>query len=103
VQQQSLAGRRDADLRTHYNPGGSARSMKGLSRIIERGQTSSVSIGFCRTWIVGIAAIRRTRAGARSACFGTLQNRLPKELKLAGITDIEAALSRHPRGLSLCA
>ena len=35
--------------------------------------------------------IRRRRAGARSGLFRTLEDRLPKELALAGITEIDAA------------
>src|SRR3984957_1192160 len=35
--------------------------------------------------------IRRRRAGAPSGCFGTLQGRLPKELRLAGLKTVEAA------------
>ena len=34
---------------------------------------------------------RRRRAAAPSGCSGTLQDRLPKELRLAGITSVEAA------------
>ena len=47
--------------------------------------------GRSRNWASSILEPIRRRPEAVGTMFGTLQDRLPKELRLAGITDIEAA------------
>ena len=58
---------------------------------IDRGHQTQVGRALAQLGIEHIGAYSPQARGRSERMFGTLQDRLPKELRLAGITDIEAA------------
>src|SRR5438105_9975005 len=58
---------------------------------VDKNQLTQVGRALDRLGIEHIAAYSPEARGRSERMFGTLQDRLPKELKLAGITDIETA------------
>ena len=58
---------------------------------IDRGHPTQVGRALAQLGIEHIGAYSPQARGRSERMFGTLQDRLPKELRLAGITDIEAA------------
>jgi transposase len=58
---------------------------------IDRGHPTQVGRALAQLGIEHIGAYSPQARGRSERMFGTLQNRLPNELKLAGITDVEAA------------
>jgi hypothetical protein len=67
---------------------------------VDKDRLTQVGRALDRLGIEHIPAYSPEARGRSERMFGTLQDRLPKELKLAGIRDIEAANRVHPRGLS---
>ena len=58
---------------------------------VDKSKRTQVGRALDRLGIEHIAAYSPEARGRSERMFGTLQDRLPKELKLAGITDVEAA------------
>jgi len=58
---------------------------------VDRGQLTQLGRALGQLGIEHIPAYSPEARGRSERLFGTLQDRLPKELRLAGITDIEAA------------
>jgi hypothetical protein len=72
---------------------------------IDRGHRTQVGRALAQLGVEPIGAYSPQARGRSERAFGTLQDRLPKELRLAGITTAEAAnafireVYLHPRGL----
>jgi hypothetical protein len=58
---------------------------------IDRGSPTQVGRALAQLGVEHIGAFSPQARGRSERAFGTLQDRLPKELRLAGVTDIEAA------------
>jgi transposase len=58
---------------------------------IDRGSPTQVGRALAQLGVEHIGAFSPQARGRSERAFGTLQDRLPKELSLAGVTDIEAA------------
>src|ERR1700678_610474 len=58
---------------------------------IDRGSPTQVGRALAQLGVEHIGAFSPQARGRSERAFGTLQDRLPKELKLAGVTDIKAA------------
>ena len=58
---------------------------------IDRGHPTQVGRALAQLGVEHIGAYSPQARGRSERMFGTLQDRLPKELRLAGLTDIEAA------------
>ena len=67
---------------------------------VDKSKLTQVGRALDRLGIEHIAAYSPEARGRSERMFGTLQDRLPKELKLAGILRDRGRQSVHPRGLS---
>ena len=67
---------------------------------IDRGSPTQVGRALEQLGVEHIGAFSPQARGRSERMFGTLQDRLPKELRLAGITDVRGGQRLHPRPLS---